>query len=179
MPTLLTRRATALLLLAPLAACGRPPEAPPALSFRDRTRPIASTTRGGPADLAGEWVISMIFPSEQGFGANLRAGSRTTIIANSDEDVTWTVHSPPGDLARVMVGMRLVGPGRYSMPAQPAPELWVLWTDDDFRTAVVGTPDGSFGWIMDRPGEASPDRAEAARRMLEFNGYDLSRLLGR
>ena len=54
-------------------------------------------------------------------------------------------------------------------------ELWVLWVDDDFRTAVIGTPDGRFGWIMDRPGQASRDRTRAAREILDFNGYDTDR----
>jgi apolipoprotein D and lipocalin family protein len=67
-------------------------------------------------------------------------------------------------------------PGRLAV--EGSPEFWVLWVDDDFRTAVVGTPDGSLGWIMDRPGQASPDRTRAAREVLEWSGYDLGRLAG-
>jgi apolipoprotein D and lipocalin family protein len=168
-----------LLLLLLLAACAREvPDAPPAASFRDRARPIASTTRGGPADLAGEWVVSAAFPGERGFGASLGAGSRIVVTANAAGDVTWAFPSPQGGSAQVTGAMGPTGPGRYAVGAPGAPELWILWVDDDFRTAAVGTPDGSFGWIMDRPGAASPDRTEAARRMLEFNGYDPSRLAG-
>ena len=57
-------------------------------------------------------------------------------------------------------------------------EFWVLWVDDDFRTAVIGSPTGQFGWIMDRPGAASADRTRAAREILDFSGYDLGRLEG-
>jgi apolipoprotein D and lipocalin family protein len=178
MPDLLTRRAAALLLLAPLAACA--PEAPaPALSFRDRTRPIASTTRGGPADLRGAWVVSASYPHGPGLGRLVGVGSVVGLSTGSGDGVNWNVLDSPGAEAGLF-GTELIGPGRYlHRGSRSGPsEIWVLWTDDDFRTAAIGTPDGSFGWIMDRPGEASPDRTEAARRMLEFNGYDLSRLAG-
>ncbi len=68
----------------------------------------------------------------------------------------------------------MLEPGRWA--SGEVPELWILWVDDDFRTAVIGTPDGSLGWIMDRPGQASPDRTAAAREVLDWSGYDLGRL---
>jgi len=43
-------------------------------------------------------------------------------------------------------------------------------------TAVVGTPNGRAGWILNRTPEMRADRLEAARQVLAFNGYDLSRL---
>ena len=151
-------------LLALLAACASeapPPVSPPAVSFREAGTMIASTTRGGVGDMAGEWVVSQAFPG----GAFAAPGMRVTITMGTDMNASWA-------FGATEVSTVLVAPGRYEGTAR----LWVLWVDDDFRTAVVGTPDGSFGWIMDRPGEASPDRTEAARRMLAFNGYDLSRL---
>ena len=159
------RRALALALL--LAACGReaPPPTPAAevASFRAAGAPIASTTRGTPADLAGDWVVSAAYP-----GAPLAAGgTAVTVTPGPGPSAVWAF--PDQTVATV-----LTAPGRYEGRAR----LWVLWVDDDFRTAAVGTPDGRFGWIMDRPGSASPDRTEAARRMLQFNGYDLARLAG-
>ena len=55
-------------------------------------------------------------------------------------------------------------------------EWWVLWVDADYRTLAVGTPDGRFGFILNRDGALPPDRLAAAREILEWNGYDLARL---
>lgn len=174
-----------LLALLSLAACGREPaEAPPggAVSFRDRAVPIASTTRGGPTDLGGTWVVSASFG--EGPVRGLDVTDRVEVALEPSGRGQWTFTDRAGAWVRVPVA--LVQPGRYEVAApQPAaivlfgtatPKLVVLWVDDDFRTAVVGTPDGSFGWIMDRPGEASADRLAAAREVLDFNGYDLGRL---
>ena len=53
---------------------------------------------------------------------------------------------------------------------------WVLWVDADLRTLVLGTPDGSFGVILNRDARLPADRRTAARDILRWNGYDLSLL---
>ncbi len=160
-------RRIALLALVALAACAAEPPAPPAESFRDRSVPIGSTTRGGVGDLAGEWVIAQSFP-----GAAFAAPGTRVTVAPGAGGASLRFAGPGGvrDLA-VAAG----APGRLAL-RDGGPELWVLWVDDDFRTAVIGTPDGSLGWIMDRPGQASPDRTAAAREVLDWSGYDLGRL---
>lgn len=168
------RRLLPLLLL--LAACGRepPPAPPPSASFRDASAPIASTTRGGPADLAGEWVVAEAFPGGP-FG--LSRGGTARLAMDASGTGTWTLTGADGTARALPVTSP--APGRYraaGLGGETWADLWVLWVDDDFRTAAVGTPDGAFGWVMDRPGAASPDRARAAREMLDFNGYDLGRL---
>ena len=74
----------------------------------------------------------------------------------------------------------MVGPGRLKvrLPSVPfvAADYWVLWTDEDYRTAVVGAPNGRSGWILNRTPDIRADRLDAARDVLEFNGYDLGRL---
>lgn len=62
--------------------------------------------------------------------------------------------------------------GRYILPNLSAP-LWVLWIDENNRTMALGTPDRSFGMIVsiDNP---PPDRMNAAREILAWNGYDLT-----
>lgn len=70
---------------------------------------------------------------------------------------------------------KLAGPGRISFGGD---ELWVLWVDADYRTAVIGTPDGRFGYVLDRTRESSRDRFAAALDILEWNGYDLSQFTG-
>lgn len=163
-------RRIALPLLLLLAACAREAPVPEAaaVSFRDRSVPIASTVRGSVEDLAGDWVIAQSYPGLP-FAA---PGTRVTVAAAGNASL-WRFAGPGG--ARE-VAARTEVPGRYRPLAEGDPELWLLWVDDDFRTAVIGTPDGSFGWIMDRPGAASADRTRAAREVLDFNGYDLGRL---
>ena len=165
------RRALFALLI--LAACERgAPDSVPvaeAPSFRDRAQLIASTTRGTAGDLAGEWVISQAYPGLP-FAA---PGTRVTVAPGAGGAVLWRFSGPAGSVeVATMTGL----PGRFVPGAGGGPELWVLWVDDDFRTTAVGTPDGSIGWIMNRPGEASGDRTAAAREVLEWSGYDLERL---
>ena len=176
-----------LAVLLTLSACGREEaEAPPgeAVSFRDRTVPIASTTRGGPGDLNGDWVVSAAFG--EGPVRGLDVTDRVQVAFEPSGRGQWTFTDRAGAWVRVPVAP--VRPGRYEVETpQPAanvlfgtatPKFVVLWVDDDFRTAVVGTPDGSFGWVMDRPGQGSADRMAAAREVLDFNGYDVGRLSG-
>lgn len=71
----------------------------------------------------------------------------------------------------------LSGPGRYRVGSGPgADEYWVLWVDEGYRTAVIGTPSGNGAWILDRDPQIPADRLAAARAVLRFNGYDLGRL---
>ena len=54
----------------------------------------------------------------------------------------------------------------------------VLWVDEGFRTAVLGTPSGSRAFILDRGATPAPDRLRAAREILNWYGYDLAQLEG-
>jgi apolipoprotein D and lipocalin family protein len=68
----------------------------------------------------------------------------------------------------------VTGPGRLAVRLDGVPgaaPLWVLWTDEGYRTAVLGQPDGRAGWILDRSPRSSPDRIAAALEVLDFNGY--------
>ena len=66
------------------------------------------------------------------------------------------------------------GEGQYlvQMPGGERRRMWVIWADEGFRTAVVGNPEGTFAWILDRQAKGGADRIRAAREILEFNGYD-------
>lgn len=67
-----------------------------------------------------------------------------------------------------------VGPGRFDAPSGEA--WWVIWADVGYRTLVIGTPSGRFGFILNRGGDLPADRMRAAREVLDWNGYDLARL---
>ena len=149
-----------LILCLILAACAKPAPPPaPVISFRDAAQPIGSTTRGGPYDMAGNWQVQAAYP-----GGLFAAGDG--VLLDFRADGSGVLNGLP---------LQVIRPNRW---VAGGVEYWVLWVDDDFRTAVIGTPTGAFGWIMDRPGAASVDRTRAARDILEFSGYDLSRLKG-
>lgn len=164
-------RGLALVLL--LAGCGREAPEQPAPSFRDAGAPIGSAVGVTPEGLAGEWVVSAAFPGRLGLTYAV-PGALLLVETTPGGTGQWTF-DPVGE-AWVVIGARSTAPGRYALGWPGLSEVWILWADADLRTAVVGTPDGTFGWIMDRPGEASPDRTNAAREMLDFNGYVVSAL---
>jgi apolipoprotein D and lipocalin family protein len=91
--------------------------------------------------------------------------------------VTGTACGPSG--ARAFAGdARVTGPGRITREGLRGPEtLWVLWVDADYRIAVLGTPDGTIGRVLSRTPEPRQDLWIAAREVLDFNGYDLERLV--
>ncbi len=47
----------------------------------------------------------------------------------------------------------------------------MLWADADYRTLVVGTPSGQFGFVLNRGATLPPDRLKAAKDIARFNGY--------
>ncbi len=53
-------------------------------------------------------------------------------------------------------------------------DWWVLWVDSGYRTLAIGTPDGRFGFVLDR-GRIGPDRLVAAAEIFDFNGYSKAR----
>ena len=154
-------------LLPLLAACGAaapPPETAPV--FRATDAPIASSLRGSPTDLNGDWVVAAAYP-----GGPLAPNDRVTLQLDA---LGAGVARLSGAGGARLVPVTSAGRGRMVVAGEP---WWLLWTDDDFRTAVIGAPDGAYGWIMDRPGQAGVDRARAAREMLDFNGYDTGALV--
>ncbi len=156
-------RALGLLVL--LAACGPAVAPEPVPVYRAVDAPIGSTLRGSAADLNGEWLVAAAYP-----GGPVAAGDRVALqFDGSDSGVARITTQGAAKLTPVSI----IAPGRWQVSGET---WWLLWTDDDFRTAVIGQPDGRIGWIMDRPGAASVDRSRAARQMLEFYGYDTGAL---
>ncbi|WP_371169092.1 lipocalin family protein [Aliiroseovarius sp. 2305UL8-7] len=138
---------------------------------RNKTRSLSSTTRFEPARFAGRWVIrgEFVYPGEKpSYGAVnfTEAGGKITAL---------DVYGPSGLLERYPA--KQPTPGRIVVGAAPFDtQYWVLWVDADYRTAAIGTPSGSFGWIIDRSKSGGADRIKAAGDVLGFNGYNLSRL---
>lgn len=153
-----------------LAAC--------APGYRDTSATIASAAAFDPARYAGLWYEIASYPVSFQEGCT----DTTARYAPLGPDRVSVVNTcrVDGTLREIEGEARVVGPGRLevsfgSVPFVRAP-YWVLWVAEDYRSAVVGVPSGRAGWILHRDPVMPPDRLEAARRILAFNGYDLSAL---
>lgn len=148
--------------------------------YRDTAVPISSKAVFDPERYVGVWHEIARFPVPFEAGCvgvtaeyQLRddgALSVLNICRNADGS----------EKSRISGTADVVGPGRLKVRFASVPfvaaDYWVLWTDEDYNTAVVGTPNGRSGWILNRGPTIRQDRLETARDILEFNGYDLSRL---
>jgi apolipoprotein D and lipocalin family protein len=159
-----------LIALAVLAGCVAKSPSPSA-GFRDTSAQIYSNAVLENQRLAGRWVQVAEFANQGAAdcrfgGADISdTGSGLAIAARLCLDGVSTAFSGP---------LALAGPGRFA-PRTGAP-WWVLWADVGYRTLVIGTPSGGFGFILNRGGDLPSDRLRAAREVLAWNGYDLSRL---
>jgi len=169
MPRSTDRLRIALLMLVLAAGCAAPPP-PQGAGFRDRAAPFASTQRFETGRFLGDWVQVAAFAAP---GAAVTAERQLYRLATTGQIVADVTGADGATLRRVYA---LEGPGRLR-PVAPAGEaLWVLWVDEGFRTAVLGTPSGSQAFILDRSTTPAPDRLRAAQEILIWYGYDMGRL---
>lgn len=159
----------ALFLILALAACTG--------SYRDTSVGMSSMAVFDPARYAGTWYEIASFP------VPFQAGCTDTKAEYGLSETGLSVrNSCLQDGNRVVIdGTATVsGPGRLKVRLDGVPfpaDYWVLWVDEGYRTAVVGVPSGRAGWILNRSPDIPDDRLRAAREVLAFNGYDLSRLV--
>ena len=159
-------RLTALLALA-LAACVAQPTQ--VASFRRPAAPIYSAAAFDPSRLAGDWRQVAAFA---GSGTGCAAGAVSFKPQGTQLAIAGTL-CLNGQTVRLSGPVRLAGPGRLAVGGMQ--DWWVLWVDSGYRTLAIGTPDGRFGFVLDR-GRISADRLTAAAEIFEFNGYPKSRL---
>jgi len=157
-----------------LAACAPPAVDPAGPSFRRAGAPIASKALFDLDRFLGDWQVVALYPWAPDAacpGAAFRFGTGPGGLGLERRCPTGTTTH----------GLTLSGPGRFSLalgaPPFPGDTLWVLWVDEGYRTAVLGMPSGQGGWILNRSGAIPADRLAAAREILDFNGYDTSRLV--
>ncbi|MCZ0812488.1 MAG: lipocalin family protein [Pseudomonadota bacterium] len=162
-------RRLGLLSLLFLAACASAPTGP---GYRDTGQPLSVTTRSDHARLSGDWVLRATTPPTPEMAGLIAVGYNP----GETDRFTFTRRVCDADGAcetrRVTRTATVLGPNRWRLSGPSgALELWVVWVDEGYRTAAIGTPDGSFGWVLDRAPSGGADRITAAREILEFNGY--------
>jgi apolipoprotein D and lipocalin family protein len=148
--------------------------------YRDVDTQISSKAVFEPARYFGVWheVARFPVPFEAGcVGVTAEYGLRDDGLLSV---LNICRNADGAEKSRIEGTAEIVGPGRLKVRFATVPfvaaDYWVLWTDEDYRTAVVGAPNGRSGWILNRTPDVREDRFQAARDVLAFNGYDLSQL---
>ena len=144
-----------------LAACAAEQSAaPPApLSLRNPTAPLGGTARFDSGRFSGDWVTRACL-GPCGATVSFTQSLTGAVIETDASGSRAYLPGNPGILRATEGGEILV----------------VMWVDEGFRTAAIGTADGSRAAILDRQGTGGADRIAAAREILDFNGWDISRL---
>ena len=170
-----------------LAACTPQPASEPTevSLLRNPTAPIGSQADVTAADLAGEWTVRqraqggwpqgrLVQFQTDGDDLVLLADAVTCGPNDLCESLTVAVPYPAGVAGRFGDGQRRLAPG-LDVPA----DIWVYWMDFDRRTVALGDPNGQFVAILDRSVNGGGDRITAAREILDWYGYDLTRVVSR
>ena len=159
-----------------LAACSTKSPLIPAPSYRDTEVPISSKALFDAGKYAGRWYEIASYPTPFQSGCT---DTQTVYTLAGDGLAVRNTCVKDGKPVSIKGFAQVTGPGRLTVRLDGVPlsaPYWVLWVDEGYRTAVVGVPSGRAGWILNRAPTIPPDRLSAARQVLEFNGYDLSRL---
>ena len=171
-------RLTAAAALLALGACAAPVPSPVSTgpSFRDQTAAIGVTSRYNAKDFEGLWYVRAGFDPDIGRMALRMMETPAGRVMRLGVFVCDAA-GVCGDFAEDLP-VRTLGPGRFvvTMPDGQNREIWVLWVDEGFRTAVLGNKSGEFGWIIDRSTTGGAGRIKAAREILDFNGYAVQML---
>jgi apolipoprotein D and lipocalin family protein len=155
------RRVSIALSLGTLCACAPPADRP----FRDVSAPIGATTRFDPVRFSGEWVLIASFTPQKRAPLAITVGPEAATLSLTSNEVP-----------RLAGFYREGAPGEL-IPVDPVQEaLIVMWVDEDFQTAAIGTVSGSFGAVLNRTADLRSDRATAAREIFDFYGWDTSQL---
>ncbi|GLS88301.1 lipocalin [Cypionkella aquatica] len=157
-----------LIVLLLLAACASAPKTVAVGRYRAPDAPIYSNAVMDHSRLVGSWTQVAAFGGE-----GCKPGGAEISNAASGLQIRYQLCESGVKMAgQGLMPSQIVG--RFDVPDQPGP-WWILWADADYRTLVIGTPNGRLGFILNRGG-FPPDRLRAAKDVLEWNGYDLRRL---
>ncbi|MGJ8544809.1 MAG: hypothetical protein ACSHWZ_05140 [Sulfitobacter sp.] len=143
-----------------LAACGGKTTAPEAgIGYRNPTAHLGGTARFEAERFAGTWQTVACLgpcPASVNFSATLTGAVTRTAAGQS--------HNFQVDGPGILRGL-----GHDEI-------LVVMWVDEGFRTAAIGDADGRGAMIIDKSAAPGADRVVAAREILDFYGWDVSRL---
>ncbi len=151
-----------------LTACAPPPGP---VGYRNMQVEMTSLAAVDLNRLAGDWheVAGIYDPAQSGCAAGV---SRIAPLAPGRVEITLAECAGVG--ARTVVARQERAAGRFKLdlPGRLGQPWWVLWTDEEGRVLVLGTPSGAFAAILSRGPQLSRSRLAAAKQVLALNGYD-------
>ncbi|MCU1748955.1 lipocalin family protein [Pseudomonas sp. 6D_7.1_Bac1] len=65
------------------------------------------------------------------------------------------------------------------LPGVTKSNYWVLYVSDDYQTAIVGSPNRRYLWLLSRKPEVNADTREELLSRARQQGYDTTRLIWR
>lgn len=149
------------LICVALAACAPSPDA----VLRDPTAPFGATTRFDAEKFSGQWIV---------VASTENTPQGPVSFLHNPENATFTLTS---NVIPSLAGVYQSGaPGVLNALAANGETLVVMWVDNEFQTASVGTASGSFGAVLDRTGDVNVNKAIAAREVFDFYGWDTTKL---
>lgn len=175
------RLAFALLSATGLSGClAAPPADDPSL-LRTPTVPLSITTRGGSKAMVGTWQVRASSPGYrdiQTLSFNIQGKGQHSV------EVMQIGCGASGGCETVADGWLAepLAQNRWRLTSETAQEnleLWVIWIDEGFRTAAIGSPDSDMAFILDRKSKGGQDRIIAAGEVLAFNGYNMAAFIAR
>ena len=51
-------------------------------------------------------------------------------------------------------------------------DYWIIGLDENYKWAVVGTPDRKYGWILSRTKKLTPEKMEMIFKIIKEQGYN-------
>ncbi|MFS0825627.1 lipocalin family protein [Pseudomonas phoenicis] len=94
----------------------------------------------------------------------LRAQGHASVQASGHTDKLWVEFD--NSLSRLLPGMTRA-------------DYWILYVDERYRTAIVGSPDRKHLWILSRAQHLSAWERESLLAKARQQGYDTTRLIWR
>lgn len=152
-----------------LAGCVSAPS-DKSVAFRKAGAEIWSSAAFDASRIEGRWQQAATFSTSDGPGCKPGGAEVRRGAAGMEITARLCVN---GKEVRAAGPLKMVGPGRMAVPGMS--DWWVIWVDSGYRTLAIGTPDGSFGVVLDRS-RIGGDRLNAAGEVFEFNGYNKARL---
>jgi apolipoprotein D and lipocalin family protein len=138
---------------------------------------------------AGDWFEIARYPNR--FQRECVAGVRASYVRRADGyiDVVNRCARADGSIIEA-AGLARVADGqtRAKLKVRFAPAMlsflpfvwgdyWIIGLDDDYRWAVVGSPDRKYLWILARTSRLEPAAYERALAAARANGFETARLI--
>ena len=164
-----------------LASCLAAPQQDAPSLLRNPTAPLSIISRGGAEAMQGDWHVRNASPAY----ANMRALTFHTGTTQQHRIEFQETRCSESAQCETLTDGWMATPlaqNRWQLSSEADDrrmEMWVIWIDDDFRTAAIGSPDSDMAFILDRKSEGGADRINAASDVLAFNGYNMSAFVTR